>query len=168
MGHRGTTYFRRQAFAATSIFLKAWDSQTAQFERGKPVGSSTPRCAVPRAISAKAFPESPPDDWFVIDYNGRFWISRRRLHFSLNEQMAPSCTSTASCDQQRWPAFDRGTERQRDAARRGHRVKVSYFQDQVTGWLDTECAGLGEEWRPSTWTNFCAAGTRLEIANRRW
>jgi hypothetical protein len=68
------------------LFSEARDAKLPRFEQGKPVGSVyTNVLQVPARDFHEGFPGvTDRIEWFVIDYNGRFWIQQAGYyHFSL-------------------------------------------------------------------------------------
>src|SRR6476646_4049145 len=74
----GTTVFSSTGFRGDSYFLKPGTAKLPRFERGKPVGSVyTNVLQVPARDFHEGFPGvTDRIEWFVIDYNGRFWIQQ--------------------------------------------------------------------------------------------
>lgn len=74
----GTTVFSSSGFRGGIYFLKPGTAKLPRLERGKPVGSVyTNVLQVPARDFREGFPGVTDGvEWFVIEYNGRFWIEQ--------------------------------------------------------------------------------------------
>src|SRR5436305_2891676 len=74
----GTTVFSSTGFRGDIYFLKPGTAKLPRFERGKPVGSVyTNVLQVPARDFREGFPGvTDRIEWFVIEYNGRFWVQQ--------------------------------------------------------------------------------------------
>ena len=149
----GTTVFSSSGFRGDIYFLKPGTAKLPRFERGKPVGSVyTNVLQVPARDFREGFPGvTDRVEWFVIEYNGRFWI----------EQAGDYDFSLSSDDGSRLyidgklvinnDGLHSIEERSGSATLKTgvHRVRVSYFQGpRYEVALILNVARPGEEWRP--------------------
>jgi len=82
----GTSVVANSGFKGDIYLLKPETSKLPNFSRLKPVGSIyTTYLCVPRRSFDEGFPGiTDRFEWFAIDYNGRFWVSREgRYEFAL-------------------------------------------------------------------------------------
>lgn len=149
----GTTVFSSTGFRGDIYFLKPGTAKLPRFERGKPVGSVyTNVLQVPVRDFREGFPGvTDRVEWFVIEYNGRFWVQQAGDYdFSLSSDDG----SRLYIDGKLVINNDglHSVEERTGSARLKtglHRIRVSYFQGpRYEVALILNVARPGEEWRP--------------------
>jgi len=149
----GTTVFSSSGFRGDIYFLKFGTAKLPRYERGKPVGSVyTNVLQVPARDFREGFPGvTDRVDWFVIEYNGRFWIQQAGDYdFSLSSDDGSKLYIDGKLVINN-DGLHSVEERTGSATLKTgvHRIRVSYFQGPGDGVaLILNVARPGEEWRP--------------------
>jgi len=149
----GTTVFSSTGFRGDIYFLKPGTARLPRFERGKPVGSVyTNMLQVPARDFREGFPGvTDRIDWFVIEYNGRFWVQQPgEYRFSLmsDDGSRLYIDGKLVIDNDGLHSVE---ERSGSVTLKSgvHRVNVRYFQGPGDGVaLILNVAAPGDDWRP--------------------
>jgi PA14 domain len=149
----GTTVFSSSGLRGDIYFLKPGTAKLPRVERGKPVGSVyTNVLQVPARDFREGFPGvTDRVEWFVIEYNGRFWIHQTGDYdFSLSSDDGSKLYIDGKLVINN-DGLHSVEERTGSATLKtgAHRIKVSYFQGPGDGVaLILNVARPGEGWRP--------------------
>jgi len=149
----GTTVFSSTGFRGDIYFLKPGTARLPRFERGKPVGSVyTNMLQVPARDFREGFPGvTDRIDWFVIEYNGRFWVQQPgEYRFSLmsDDGSRLYIDGRLVIDNDGLHSVE---ERSGSVPLKSgvHRVNVRYFQGPGDGVaLILNVVAPGDDWRP--------------------